>query len=100
MTSQRRNSFVRRSPTDAAEELILRVVEDWTWRRYDDSGPWDTYLDERPTHGWRRVLEVEIDGEEWLRRDWHFGRRRPADETALVVFIDRADLRVRTADAA
>lgn len=50
---------------------------------YDDHGPWDEALgDPKPTHGWRRVIELQLGPTELIMTEWHFGRRHPAQVEA------------------
>ena len=60
-----------------------RVVSDWSWMLYDDHGPWDEQLgDPKPTHGWRRVLGMQLGPTELIVTEWHFGRFHPAEVLA------------------
>ena len=56
----------------------LAVVEPWTWALFDEPGSWDGVLGEpAPTHGWRRVVELEVLSVTYLVTEWHFGLEPP-----------------------
>ncbi|MEZ5246691.1 MAG: hypothetical protein R2707_16455 [Acidimicrobiales bacterium] len=62
-----------------------KVISDWTWMVYDDHGPWDSKLgDTTPTHGWRRIVELQLGPVELVVTEWLFGRIRPAEISAGV----------------
>ncbi len=61
---------------NAHEPLI--VIEGWTWTGFDEPGCWDGVLGEpAPTHGWRRVVELEVLSVTYLVTEWHFGPKPP-----------------------
>lgn len=62
----------------------LKVVEPWDWAPFDEPGSWDGVLGQPvPSHGWRRVVELEVLSVAYLVTEWHFGLE-PPDPSAQV----------------